>query len=110
MGGMAFSISTVWAQVFPFVALQFYENDEMKEVVTTFLIGCFALWLLLNVAFFCLIDASYLGTFFGTKTAPQYTCELYVGRASERAKRVSYRSYCKLSSTTTGTKTQTATA
>jgi len=31
----------------------------------------------LNVVFFCTIDTSYLDTFFGTKTAPQYTCELF---------------------------------
>ena len=32
----------------------------------------------LNFIFFCTIELSYLNTFFGTKTAPQYTCELYI--------------------------------
>jgi len=43
----------------------------------------FATWLLLNVVFFCTIDTSYLGTFFGTKTAPQYTCELFLTSEEE---------------------------
>jgi len=68
----------VWAQVFPFVALQFHEGDETaKKTLTTFLVSCFSLWLILNIIFFCTIDLSYLGTFFGTKTGPQYTCELF---------------------------------
>jgi len=32
----------------------------------------------LNAVFFCIIDTSNLVTFFGTKTAPQYTCELFL--------------------------------
>jgi len=32
----------------------------------------------LNIAFFCTIDLSYLGKFFGTNTAPQYTCEYFL--------------------------------
>jgi len=32
----------------------------------------------LNIIFFCTIDLSYLNTFFGSVTAPQYTCELYL--------------------------------
>jgi len=68
----------VWAQAFLFVALQLFEGDEMtKDALALFLIGSFASWLLLNIAFFCTIDLSYLKTFFGTKTAPQYTVELY---------------------------------
>jgi len=70
----------VWAQAFPFVALQFYEEGDTisKDLITLILIGSFSTWLLLNVAFFCSIDLSYLGTFFGTKTAPQYTCEYFI--------------------------------
>ena len=57
----------VWAQVFPFVALQFYEGEEKaRNALKTVLVGCFSLWLVLNII-----------TFFGTKTAPQYTCELF---------------------------------
>jgi len=36
------------------------------------------MWLVLNVVFFCTIGTSYLDTFFGKKTAPQYTCELFL--------------------------------
>jgi len=79
MGGLAFSLSMVWAQAFPFVALQFVEESDMttKDAITLFLIGSFSVWLILNVAFFYIIDISYLGTFFGTQTAPQYTCEYF---------------------------------
>ena len=78
MGGLSFSTSMVWAQAFPFVALQFYEDSDTKKVaLTIFLVGSFASWLLLNIAFFSTINLNYLGTFFGTKTAPQYTCELF---------------------------------
>ena len=76
MGGAAFSMSMVWAQAFPFVALQLYVG-ETKGSITTFLIGSFGLWLLLNIAFFCTINLKFLNTFFGTKTAPQYTVELF---------------------------------
>ena len=33
---------------------------------------------MLNVVFSCTIDTSYLDTFFGTKTAPQYVCEWFL--------------------------------
>ena len=32
---------------------------------------------MLNVLFFCVIDRSYMNTFFGTKTGPQYIVELF---------------------------------
>ena len=41
---------------------------------------------MLNVAFFCNIDTSYLGTFFGTQTAPQYACELFLTSDEDSAK------------------------
>jgi len=77
MGGLSYSANMAWAQIFPFVALQFFEDKEMKGAITIFLICCLALWLLMNIIFFCTIDLSYLNTFFGTMTAPQYTCMLY---------------------------------
>ena len=77
-GGVAFSASMVWAQVFPFVALQFHEGDKTtRNALTTVLVGCFSLWLVLNIIFFCTIDLKFLNIFFGTKTAPQYACELF---------------------------------
>ena len=79
LGGLAFSISMIWAQAFPFVALQLYEDSATtKDALTLFLVDSFTLWLLLNIAFFCTIDLRYLGTFFGTKTAPQYTCDYFL--------------------------------
>jgi len=77
MGGLGFTISMVWAQAFPFVALQYFDG-EMKDIMTGFLAISFAAWLVLNIIFFCTIDLSYLNTFFGTKTAPQYICELFL--------------------------------
>jgi len=60
----------VWAQAFPFVALQFYEDEgtTSKETLLMVLIASAGLWLLLNFAFFCTVDPSYLNTFFGIKT------------------------------------------
>jgi len=88
MGGLAFSLSMMWSQVFPFVALTIYDEDgtndpedngdALGEGIAFALICSFVIWSLLNVYFFCTIDLSYIGTFFGTKTAPQYTCELFL--------------------------------
>jgi len=77
LGGLAFTISMIWAQAFPFVALQSFDGDS-KDIMTGFLAMSFTAWLVLNFIFFCTIDLSYLRTFFGTKTAPQYICELFM--------------------------------
>jgi len=37
MGGLAFSMSMIWAQIFSFVALIFFEDDDSKEEITIFL-------------------------------------------------------------------------
>ena len=37
MGGLAFSMSMLLAQIFPFVALIFFEDNDNKEVITIFL-------------------------------------------------------------------------
>jgi len=83
LGGFAFSVSMLWAQIFPFVALQLYtsENEnvnEMKENLNIFLICIFALWLLLNIAFFAMINLKFIGTFVSTQTAGQYACEWFL--------------------------------
>jgi len=67
----------IWAQIFPFVALQLYEGD-MKETITAALSASFTLWICLNVVFFCTIDLSYVSTFFVTKTASEYTVDLFL--------------------------------
>ena len=66
----------IWAQIMPFVALSFYDGGN-KEQLETLLLGSFGIWLVLNGLFFCSIEMSYIMTFFGTKTAPQYTVELF---------------------------------
>ena len=75
-GGTAFSLSMIWVQALPFVALQYYEGDD-AEAIKIFLVCSFCLWLILNIAFFCTIDLDLLGTFVGTITAAQYTVKLF---------------------------------
>ena len=97
LGGLGFSVSMLWAQVMPFVALQLYEREGDETIihnVTVFLICSLVFWILTNVALFMTIDLSYLKTFVGTQTAPQYTCELFLTSkednmkvSGERAKR-----------------------
>jgi len=77
MGGLGFTLSLIWAQAFPFVALQYFDGDS-KDIMTGFLVVSFTAWLVSNIIFFCTIDLSYLNTFFGSMTAAQYTCELYI--------------------------------
>jgi len=76
LGGAAYCASMIWAQIMPFVALSFYDGGN-KEQLETLLLGSFGIWLVLNGLFFYSIDRSYITTFFGTKTAPQYTVELF---------------------------------
>ena len=77
MGGIAFSASMVWAQIMPFVALLFFEGSN-KDALTIILACSATLWLLLNIVFFRTINKSFYNTFFGTMTAPQYTCEVFL--------------------------------
>ena len=84
MGGAAFTLTMLWAQVMPFVALHLYENDDegdvgafSRENLQIFLMCSFVLWLLTTVAFFYTIDSSYFYTFWGTMTAPQFACKSF---------------------------------
>jgi len=83
LGGFYYSMSMLWAQVFPFVALHLYNNadgladntndhDDLGENVQLMLICSFAVWLMLNVAFFCTIDLSYIFTFFSIERGPAW--------------------------------------
>ena len=38
MGGATFSMSMLWAQIFPFIALMFFEDNDNKEAITIFLV------------------------------------------------------------------------
>jgi len=82
LGGLAFSLSMVWAQILPFIALQFYEGDIDKITspanIQTFLICSFCSWLLLNLVFFSTCDLAFLSTFFSTKSAKQYSCDIFL--------------------------------
>jgi len=77
MGGTTFSASMVWAQIMPFVTLLFFEGSN-KDALTTILACSATLWLLFNIIFFRTINKSYYNTFFGTTTAPHYTCEVFL--------------------------------
>ena len=88
-------MSIFWTQIFPFVALQFYDgdgtygdnnNDTLKIDTTTFLTDSTMLWTILNIIFFCSVDLSVLPTFFSRKTAPQYTSELFLNSKDESSK------------------------
>jgi len=43
-GGLTFSLFLIWAQIIPFIALQYYDGDDnddnLKEKVLLFLVGC----------------------------------------------------------------------
>ena len=75
----------IWAQIMPFVALSFHEGGNKKQL-QTLLMGSLGLWLVLNGLFFCSIEWSFVWTFFGTKTAPQYAVELFRTSTTDRAK------------------------
>ena len=85
LGGLAYSSTMVWAQIFPFVALGWYEGGN-KEQLQKLLISCFGVWLVLNGLFFCSIDRTFLRTFFTRKTGPQYICELFRTSTLDSAK------------------------
>jgi len=78
LGGLGFTLSLLWAQIFPFVALQFFEDGTMKEGITVVFVVSFILWLLLNIIFFCTIDSNYLHTYFESITSAKYTCERFL--------------------------------
>jgi len=87
LGGLAYSLSVICAQVFPFVALQLYEGgDDIKDSMGLFLVCSLVVWILLNAAFFSSINLENLDTFFGIKPAPQYTCEWYSSADEDRVR------------------------
>jgi len=77
LGGAMFTASVVWAQIFPFVALEFFFEGEKKEELRAFLTTSCASWFVLNFLFFATINSSHIHTFFSLKTAPVYTVELF---------------------------------
>ena len=82
LGGALFTASMVWAQIFPFVALEFFFEGEKKEELRAFLITSCVSWFVLNVVFFATINSSHIHTFFSTKTAPQYISELFTAEGT----------------------------
>ena len=80
LGGLAFSLSVAWAQAFPFVALQLYDDQgdlKKRENIQWFVLSSFVLWAILTIWFLATIDLRFLHTFFTSKTAAAYTITLY---------------------------------
>ena len=85
MGGMCFSLNMLWAQVFPYVALEIYLSrdatsslqvippDELRNV----LVALSLVWVASAVSFALVIKRRYLRTFVSTSTASQYTIQLF---------------------------------
>ena len=65
----------------PFVALHLYKDEDEysinKEFLLIYLFCSLTVWLILNFAFFCTIDLSFLNTFNGIANGPQYTCKRF---------------------------------
>ena len=64
----------------PFVTLWLTTSDSINmeiNILYTFFTCSFALWLLMNSVFFYTIDSSFLNTFFGSMTGPQFTCRRF---------------------------------
>ena len=101
MGGAAYSLSMVWAQIMPFLALRWYEGDNKEEL--RLLLGVnFTVWLVLNGFFFLSIEKRFVKTFFTRTTAPQYTVQLFLTSEEDANKfdaafdnRASYIGGCK---------------
>ena len=88
MGGAMFTMSLLWAQAMPFVALQLRnsDGDDMRRELWMTLICCASLWVLLSLTFFCSIDLDYLHTFFSAKTGPQYVQNLFLTSKDDEMK------------------------
>ena len=95
LGGFAFTLSVIWAQIFPFIALHVVETSTTAgednaianmQNISIFLSASFGVWLFLNLLFFCTIDSKYFVTFFGWKTAAQYTCERFIEATDDKSK------------------------
>ena len=101
LGGAAYSLSMVWAQIMPFLALRWYEGDNKEEL--RLLLGVnFTVWLVLNGFFFLSIEKRFVKTFFTRTTAPQYTVQLFLTSEDDASKfdaafdnRASYIGGCK---------------
>ena len=101
MGGAAYSLSMVWAQIMPFLALRWYEGDNKEEL--RLLLGVnFTVWVVLNGFFFLSIEKRFVKTFFTRTTAPQYTVQLFLTSEDDASKfdaafdnRASYIGGCK---------------
>ena len=84
-GGLPFSLSMLWVQALPFIGIQYFTGDDEEEI-KIFLVCSLCLWLILNVAFFCTIDLDFIGTFFRTITAAEYTIELFQNATNDFSK------------------------
>ena len=85
MGGAAYSLSMVWAQIMPFVALRWYEGENKEDL--RLLLGVnFTVWVVLNGFFFLSIEQKFIRTFFTRTTAPEYTVQLFLTSEDDESK------------------------
>ena len=80
LGGAAFAASMLWAQAFPFVALQFYDEGESdkKRFITIFFVCSFVVWIVLVLLLAFYVDRSYLHTFYDLQTGPESVIERFL--------------------------------
>jgi len=81
LGGAMFTTCMVWAQIFPFVALEFFEGEK-KEELRAFLTTSCVSWIILNVVFFATVNSAHIHTFCTTKTASQYVSGLFAAEST----------------------------
>jgi len=85
MGGASYSLSMVWAQIMPFVALGWYEGENKEDM--RLLLGVnFTFWVVLNGLFFLSIEKRFIRTFFTRTTAPLYTVQLFLTSEDDASK------------------------
>ena len=93
LGGLPFSLTLLWAQIFPFVALHLMEEDTEEVVsnfdkgeITNILTLSFLCWLATMFLFSCTIDLSFIGTFFDLRTGSQYAREWFLQGTDDEMK------------------------
>jgi len=82
LGGLAYSLCVIWAEIFPFVTLQLLNETSVNlthhdEILLSLCLSA-GLWLLVNTLFLCSINLEYIDTFYSAKTAQKYAVELFL--------------------------------
>jgi len=91
LGGRAFSILMLWAQIQPILTLIFFgKGDRIKvdtQFISVFLLVCFFLWIVSYTYFLTrVINKEYIKTFFHSRTGVGYSIELFLNSESDKQK------------------------